>query len=50
MKFIVRYDISYSVAVEADNAEAAIEIAAGLPADDWDTAGSGYDAEPENTP
>ncbi len=48
MKFIVRYDIIYSVSVEAENAEAAIRIARGLPADDWDTEGSSYDAEPED--
>ncbi len=44
-KWIVRYDVAYSIEVEAETEDEAIRKAANSHTDEWSRADSKYDAE-----
>ncbi len=46
-RFIVRTDCEFSLSIEADNADAAIEQARESPYSDWDTAWAPIEADQE---
>lgn len=49
MKYLVQYNVKYSLLVEAESKEKAITQAEKAPADDWDKGESTFEAEAYNT-
>ena len=46
-KFIVRYNTAWSIHVQAETEQDALDISASIPFAEWDRADSEYDAEQE---
>lgn len=45
MKFLIRYNVEYTLEVEADSEEKALKKAENAPADDWTKAASSFEID-----